>query len=109
MNEFAFHPDDKAGSLINRQLIACGWLIQSKAEVNLGAGLGVIRKFQTASGPEDYGLFVGRRLCGVIEAKSEGTMLSGFSEQAARYIADVSPQPDPEIPNLRNCFLAESK
>jgi len=37
----------------------------------------------------DYGLFVGRKLCGVIEAKPEGTTLSGYSEQAARYIADV--------------------
>ena len=58
--------------------------------MNLGAGLGVaIREFQTDSGPVDYGLFVGRRLCGVIEAKPEGTTLSGFAEQAARYIADA--------------------
>jgi type I restriction enzyme, R subunit len=90
MNESAFHPEDKARSLIDRRLVACGWLIQSKAEMNLGAGLGVaVREFQTASGPVDYGLFVGRRLCGVIEAKAEGTTLSGYSEQAARYIADV--------------------
>jgi type I restriction enzyme R subunit len=90
MSESAFHPEDKARSLIDRRLVACGWLIQSKAEMNLGAGLGVaVREFQTASGPVDYGLFVGRRLCGVIEAKAEGTTLSGFSEQAARYIADV--------------------
>ena len=34
-------------------------------------------------------LFVGRKLCGVIEAKPEGVTLSGFSEQAARYIADL--------------------
>src|SRR5712671_6527324 len=90
MNESAFHPEDKARSLIDRRLVACGWLIQSKAEMNLGAGLGVaVRELQTASGPVDYGLFVGRKLCGVIEAKPEGTTLSGFSEQAARYIADV--------------------
>ncbi|MCW1843890.1 DEAD/DEAH box helicase family protein [Prosthecomicrobium hirschii] len=90
MSTSAFHPEDKARSLIDRQLGACGWLIQSKAEMNLGAGLGVaVREFQTGSGPVDYGLFVGRRLCGVIEAKPEGTTLSGFSEQAARYIADV--------------------
>jgi type I restriction enzyme R subunit len=90
MSESAFHPEDKARSLIDRQLGACGWLVQSRAEMNLGAGLGVaVREFQTASGPVDYGLFVGRRLCGVIEAKPEGTTLSGFSEQAARYIADV--------------------
>jgi type I restriction enzyme R subunit len=90
MTDAAFHPEDKARSLIDRRLFACGWLIQSRDEMNLGAGLGVaVREFQTASGPVDYGLFVGRRLCGVIEAKAEGTTLSGFSEQAARYIADV--------------------
>lgn len=90
MSQIAFHPEDKARSLIDRQLLACGWVVQSKTEMNLGSGLGVaVREFQTASGPVDYGLFVGRRLCGVIEAKPEGTTLSGFSEQAARYIADV--------------------
>src|SRR3984893_903519 len=90
VGESAFHPEDRARSLIDRRLVACGWLIQSKAEMNLGAGLGVaVREFQTASGPVDYGLFVGRKLCGVIEAKPEGTTLSGYSEQAARYIADV--------------------
>ena len=77
MSESAFHPEDRARSLIDRQLAACGWLIQSKGEMNLGAGLGVaVREFQTESGPVDYGLFVGRRLCGVAEAKPEGTTLS---------------------------------
>ena len=47
--------------------------------MNLGAGLGIaVREFQTASGPVDYGLFVGRKLCGVIEAKAEGTHPLGF-------------------------------
>jgi type I restriction enzyme R subunit len=90
MSDFAFHPEDKARSLIDRQLGSSGWLVQSKAEMNLGAGLGVaVREFQTASGPVDYALFVGRKLCGVIEAKPAGTTLSGFSDQAARYIAEV--------------------
>jgi hypothetical protein len=40
MNESAFHPEDKARSLIDKRLVACGWLIQSKTEMNLGAGLG---------------------------------------------------------------------
>jgi len=35
----------------------------------------------------DDGLFVGRTLCGVIEAKSAGTTLSGFAEQASRSLA----------------------
>jgi type I restriction enzyme R subunit len=90
MNGSAFHPEDRARSSIDQSLAACGWLVQSKVDMNLGAGVGVaVREFQTESGPVDYGLFVDRRLCGVIEAKAEGVTLSGFSEQAARYIADV--------------------
>jgi type I restriction enzyme R subunit len=90
MSEAAFHPEDKARSAIDRRLSACGWLIQSREDINLGAGLGVaVRELQTESGPVDYGLFVGRRLCGVIEAKAQGNTLSGFSEQASRYIAGM--------------------
>lgn len=88
MNESAFHPEDRARSLIDRRLAASGWIIQSKDGMNLGAGPGVaVREFPTDSGPVDYALFVGRKLCGVIEAKPEGMTLSGFSEQASRYIA----------------------
>ncbi len=87
MNTDAFHPEDRARSAIDRQLGASGWIVQSREEMNLGAGLGVaVREFQTASGPVDFALFVDRRLCGVIEAKPQGTTLSGFAEQAARYI-----------------------
>ncbi|PYE99909.1 type I restriction enzyme R subunit [Rhodopseudomonas faecalis] len=90
MSETAFHPEDKARSSIDRRLVGCGWLVQSREDMNLGAGPGVaVREFQTASGPVDYALFVGRRLCGVIEAKAGGTTLSGFAEQAERYIADL--------------------
>ena len=75
---------------IDGQLTEAGWLVQSREEVNLGAGLGVaVREFATASGPVDYALFVGRTLCGVVEAKPEGTTLSGFSDQAARYMGGV--------------------
>lgn len=88
MNEGAFHPEDRARSHIDRRLSLCGWVVQTRAEMNLGAGLGVaVREFQTASGPVDYALFVGRILCGVVEAKPEGSTLSGFAEQAARYMA----------------------
>lgn len=90
MNDAVFHPEDLARSLIDRQLTACGWVVQSRQAMNLGAGPGVaVREFQTASGPVDYALFVGRKICGVIEAKAEGTTLSGFSDQAARYIQDM--------------------
>jgi type I restriction enzyme R subunit len=86
----AFHPEDRARSAIDARLVACGWLVQSRDEMNLSAGSGVaVREFATASGPVDYALFVDRRFCGAVEAKPAGTTLSGFSEQAARYIADA--------------------
>jgi type I restriction enzyme, R subunit len=75
---------------IDGQLAEAGWLVQSREQMNLGAGLGVaVREFATASGPVDYALFVGRTLCGVVEAKPEGTTLSGFSDQATRYMESV--------------------
>jgi len=84
----AFHPEDKARSEIDARLAVCGWLVQSRDDMDLSAGPGVaVREFATASGPVDYALFVDRRFCGVIEAKPAGTTLSGFSDQAARYIA----------------------
>ncbi|TKC02206.1 MAG: restriction endonuclease subunit R, partial [Mesorhizobium sp.] len=90
MHEGAFHPEDRARSLVDRQLIACGWIVQSRSEMNLGAGPGIaVCEFQTASGPVDYALFVARKLSGVVEAKPEGTTLSGFSDQAERYIHDM--------------------
>jgi type I restriction enzyme, R subunit len=85
-----FHPEDHARAKIDASLAAAGWVVQTRAQMNLGAGVGVaVREFPTGSGPVDYALFVGRDLCGVIEAKPAGTTLSGFAEQAARYIADV--------------------
>jgi type I restriction enzyme R subunit len=84
----AFHPEDRARSAIDARLALCGWLVQSRNEMNLSAGGGVaVREFATASGPVDYALFVDKRFCGVVEAKPAGTTLSGFSEQASRYIA----------------------
>jgi type I restriction enzyme R subunit len=78
---------------IDGQLAQAGWLVQSRDQMDLGAGLGVaVREFATASGPVDYALFVGRSLCGVIEAKPEGTTLSGFSDQATRYMGGVPQQ-----------------
>lgn len=86
----AFHPEDRTRAFIDAQFAACGWLVQSRDEMNLSAGTGIaVREFATASGPVDYALFIDKRFCGVAEAKPAGTTLSGFSEQAARYIADA--------------------
>ena len=75
---------------IDGQLAEAGWLVQSREQMNRSAGLGVaVREFGTVSGRVDYALFVGGTLCGVVEAKPEGTTLSGFSDQAARYMGGV--------------------
>jgi type I restriction enzyme, R subunit len=90
VTDSAFHPEDIARAAIDRSLGACGWVVQSRSEINVGAAQGVaVREFQTDTGPVDYALFVDRRLCGVIEAKPEGTTLSGFAEQAERYMGGV--------------------
>src|SRR6185312_8456404 len=57
---------------IDRQLIACGWIVQNKSAINLAAGLGVaMREYQTDVGPADYVLFVNKKPVGIIEAKRE--------------------------------------
>lgn len=86
----AFHPEDQSRAALDAQLAACGWVVQSRAELNLAANAGVaVREFATKSGPVDYALFVDKKFCGVIEAKAAGVTLSGFSDQAVRYIIDA--------------------
>jgi len=65
-------PEQIARDNIDKQLIECGWIIQSKKQINLQAGPGVaVKEYQTASGPADYVLFVDGKPAGIIEAKKE--------------------------------------
>jgi type I restriction enzyme R subunit len=90
MDAPAFHPEDRSRAALDGQLAACGWIVQSRDGLNLGAGPGIaVREFGTGAGPTDYGLFVDKQFCGVIEAKPAGTTLSGYSDQAARYITEA--------------------
>ncbi len=75
---------------IDGQLAEASWLVRSRDQMNLGAGLGVaVRAFATTAAPVDYALFVGQSLGGGTETKPEGTTLSGFSDQAARHMGSV--------------------
>ena len=79
-------PEELARENIDKQLTACGWIIQSRAEMNLYAGCGIaVREFPLETGEADYLLFVDRKAVGVVEAKHEGTTLSGVADQAAKY------------------------
>ena len=83
-------PEDQARENIDRMLDAAGWVVQDRNELNLGAGRGVaVREFPLRTGEADYLLFVDRKAVGAIEAKSEGTTLSGVAEQSEKYLAGL--------------------
>ncbi len=80
------NPEELARVNIDKQLEACGWIVQSRRELNLFAGRGVaVREFPLETGEADYLLFVDRKAVGVIEAKPEGVTLSGVADQASNY------------------------
>lgn len=79
-------PEEEARKLIDAQLEAAGWVIQDRQALNRKASLGVaVREYPMASGPCDYLLLVDGKACGVIEAKPEGSTLSGVADQSSRY------------------------
>ena len=78
-------PEQQAREEIDKALVAAGWLIQDRAELNLTAGRGVaVREFPMASGHgfADYMLFVGGKAVGVLEAKPAGYPLTSVELQA---------------------------
>ena len=82
-------PEQIARDNIDKQLIACGWVIQDKDKINLNAALGVVvRYYLTQDGKEtDYVLFIDKKPVGVIEAKreEEGHRLTTVEEQSNEY------------------------
>ena len=81
-------PEARARVRIDEMLVAAGWAVQDVQAVNLGAGRGVaVREFilKPPHGRVDYLLFVDAEAVGVIEAKKDGTTLSGVEWQTAKY------------------------
>jgi type I restriction enzyme R subunit len=79
---------------IDRQLARAGWLVVDRSDLNLFAGPGIaVRETIMAlgHGRADYLLYVDKQVVGVIEAKPEGTPLSGVEWQSAMY-ADGLPE-----------------
>ncbi|MGV8175320.1 MAG: DEAD/DEAH box helicase family protein, partial [Methanothrix sp.] len=92
-------PEEKARAEIDQLLEMAGWAIQDYRDLNLGASLGVaIREFPLKSGFADYLLFIDWVAVGAIEAKPEGTTLSGVEEQTRGYLFGL---PE-EIPHSHN-------
>jgi type I restriction enzyme R subunit len=79
-------PEDLARQNIDRQLEACGWIIQDFSSLNIMAGVGVaVREYQLTTGEADYGLYIDGKVAGVIEAKKEGSNLTGVETQTDKY------------------------
>jgi len=80
--------EQRARVLIDRQLTEAGWVVQDKRNLNLFAGQAVaVREVIMAKGHgrADYLLYVDQKAVGVIEAKPQGTPLSGVEWQSAMY------------------------
>ena len=94
-------PERRARQTIDSMLEAAGWHVQNHAGHNTAAALGVaVREYPLkADQRADYLLFVSDVAVGVIEAKPEGTTLSGALEQAQRYRASL-PSDLPHFPRF---------
>lgn len=90
-------PEEKAREKIDDLFRKAGWVVQDYKELNLSQSLGVaVGNFPLKTGFADYLLFVDRSAVGVIEAKPEGTTLSGVSEQTEKYLLGI-PESIPHV------------
>ncbi len=87
------HPEAQARRHSDALLNQAGWMVQDRGAVQLGAaGEGVaVRELPTAGGEADYGLFLGRELVGVVEAKKLGATLGGVEAQTLAYASETLP------------------
>jgi type I restriction enzyme R subunit len=84
-------PEQKARREIDTKLIASGWLVQDRDDLDLTAGRGIaVREFPMKSGFgfADYLLYLDRKALGAVEAKAGGT-LTGVEAQSAKYAAGL--------------------
>lgn len=80
------NPEQQARAQIDALLMQCGWTIQDYAALDLSAGRGIaLREVPLKSGRCDYLLLVDRKPAGIVEAKPEGTTLSGVADQSSFY------------------------
>jgi type I restriction enzyme R subunit len=108
-------PEEKARESIDGILASAGWLIQNRADANIDAGCGVaIREFALGRGfgEADYLLFVDGQAAGVVEAKKEGSTLTGVEIQTQKYsegIPAAVPAPRRPLPFLYQSTGVETR
>ena len=82
-------PEDRERRQIDAQLEAAGWVVQSREQLNVRAGLGVALRDRPGMPDPDYLLFVDGKACGTFEAKKAGWTLTGVETQSSGYDAAV--------------------
>jgi type I restriction enzyme, R subunit len=86
----AMTPEETARQQIDAQVIASGWIVQTKDKINLSAARGVaVCELSFATGEPDYTWFVDGKALGIVEAKPAGHSLVGVEEQSTKYITGV--------------------
>ncbi len=96
--------EQRARVLIDEQLRAAGWAVVDRKDLNLFAPRGsAVREaiMKPGHGRADYLLYVDKTVVGVIEAKAQGTALSGVEWQSAMYATGL-----PEAARQRAVLVA---
>ena len=99
-------PEQLARRTIDELLSAAGWQVQDRKQADIFASRGVaIREFplKTGFGFADYMLYVDGAAAGVVEAKKEGTTLTGVELQTTKYsegLPESLPAPRRPLPFL---------
>jgi len=84
-------PEQKARREIDAKLVASGWVIQDREDMDLTAGRAIaVREFpmKPGFGFADYLLYLDKKALGAIEAKAAGA-LTGVEAQSAKYAAGL--------------------
>ena len=108
-------PEQQARVNIDRLLEQAGWAVQNADSLNLYAANGVaVREFPMKSGhgAADYLLYVNQKAAGVVEAKPEGSTLTGVEVQSEKYgtgLPDNLPAHHNPLPFLYESTGAETQ
>jgi type I restriction enzyme, R subunit len=83
-------PEELARHRIDALLAKCGWVVQTKSQINLAAAAGIaLCELTFKTGEPDYTLFVDGKAIGTIEAKPVGATLTGVEEQSTKYVSGI--------------------
>ena len=108
-------PEQEARVNIDRLLEQSGWSVQNTDSINLYASSGVaVREFplKPGHGKADYLLYVNQKAAGVVEAKPEGSTLTGVEVQSEKYstgLPDNLPAHHNPLPFLYESTGAETQ